>query len=89
MSKPAGITEETLQTEADKIVDEALAPWRSTVSPMELSVMRFLLLDELLVNPDGRLELRRSLGDLQLEYSGEVPRTDDVDADRAAGEGDN
>ena len=85
MRKPAKITEEMLQEAANKIADEALAPWKGQLSAQQLSVMRFLLLDELVVNPDGRLELRRSLGDPELLKSGELLRSDG-DADDAAGD---
>jgi hypothetical protein len=75
------------------LVDEVLAPWKHLVSEEELLVMRIILEGELLVDPEGRLELRRMLADPVVEQSDELTRrvaaddAEETEADEAEGEG--
>ena len=60
------------------LVDEAVAPLHL---PAELdAAIRAIVEDELLLDPEGRLLLRRALGDPVLDHSGDVDSLDD-DAD--------
>ena len=91
MSRNEKIDEDALEEAAVALVDEVLAPWKHLVSEEELLVMRLILEGELLVDPDGRLELRRMLTDPIVEHSDELTRgvapDDAEEADEAEGEG--
>lgn len=66
---------EALEALCRELVDEALAPLGL---PAELeAAVRACLEDELLLDADARLLLRRALGDPTLDHSGEVASLDD------------
>jgi hypothetical protein len=66
------IEDEALVKAAQEFVREAMAPYEHLLSADEKAVMRFLLESDLLVDPEGRVDLRRALGDPVLEESGDV-----------------
>lgn len=63
-----------LEAEAAAIVEEVLRPWKKYLTDDELLVMRAALEGELLVDPDGRLELRRMLADPEVDESDQIAR---------------
>lgn len=78
------IDEEALMEAAAEFVREAMAPYENLLSADEKAVMRFLLMSDLVVDPQGRVDLRRSLGDPVLEESGDVatlPGEDDEEGE--------
>lgn len=81
------VTDADLVEAAEKLVAEAMAPYENLLGPEEKALMRFLLEADLLVDPQGRLDLRRALGDPELERSDEVRLGDAEDDDRGEGEG--
>lgn len=75
MGDEKGIEEAELLAAAQAIVREAMAPYENLLSDDEKAIIRYLLECDLLVDPQGRIDLRRSLGDPALEESGEVATT--------------
>lgn len=85
MSREDKVDEDALDEAAATLVDEILAPWKRVVSEEELLVMRIILEGELLVDPEGRLELRRLLEDPVLDRSDELPRRADQHGEDTGG----
>ena len=84
------IEDEELEAAAAAIVDEVLEPWKKFLGEEELRVMRTILEGALLVDPEGRLELRRMLADPELDESDEIarrPGDGDEEDEAAEGEG--
>lgn len=62
--------DEALEALADKMIEEALAPYAGKVPEAVLQEMRDRLEDDLLIDPEGRMMLRRALEDPVVEQSG-------------------
>ncbi len=62
--------DEALEALAEKMIAEALAPYAGKVPQAVLQEMRERLEDDLLIDPEGRMMLRRALEDPVVEQSG-------------------
>jgi hypothetical protein len=73
---------------AEELVDGAIADMSAELGaplpPRIIEQLRWSLLDELLLTPDGRMRLRRALGDPEVERSDVVGAG--VEDEEAAGE---
>ncbi|MEZ4447207.1 MAG: hypothetical protein R3B72_49465 [Polyangiaceae bacterium] len=88
MSQHDGETEaqmEAMERMAEALVEISMAELEASLGgaldPDVLEAIRWVLLDELLLTPEGRLSVRRAMGDPEVSTSGEVgpaARGDDV-----------
>ena len=80
MTPPAQHQDELLEALAEEAVAESLGKIppevRATLSAEVLQEIHWLMVEELLLTPEGRLRLRRSLDDPAVEQSDEVARGD-------------
>lgn len=64
--------DEDLVQAAEELVRQAVEPLRGLLTEEERDLIKFLLECDLLVDPEGRRELRRALGDPEVEASEHV-----------------